>query len=163
MGVVSVNAVSDSGPLIHLLELNHLVSLNIFEKVFIPPEVKRELWETGRFGKKVKSAELTGTAKDQAMVFSTRFRLAIAESEVLALAKQLEIEKILTDDLDARDAAKELSLSPVGTIGVILASYKKKIISKQQCIEVIKNVKSKSSLFVTQDLIAYIIEKINKK
>ncbi len=155
-----MKAVSDSGPLIHLNELALLSCLNVFQRVLIPQEIENELKELTRFGKNVEKVELDANSKNKAEIFARQFSLDLGESEALALAKQMKIETLLTDDLDCREAAKQLSLTPVGTIGIIIASYKKRIISKQKCVDVIKNIKAKSTLFITQELIDYAIEKI---
>lgn len=160
MGAVTVKAVSDSGPFIHLHEAKALSSLDIFESVLIPPEVESELGEVQRFGNRVKKVELTSSSKEKAYIFSEKFSLDLGESEALALAKQINITIFLTDDLEAREAANYLSLEPLGSIGIIIASYKKKIISKKHCIKLVKNLKTNSTLFITQDLIDYAIEKI---
>ena len=68
----------------------------------------------------------------------------------------------MTDDLDARQVAKEYNLKVHGSIGIIMRAFRNKIISKDQAIEKIKELKVKSSLFITQDLINEAIEAINK-
>lgn len=158
-----MKSVSDTGPLVHLHELKTVESLAVFEKTFIPLEVATELREVSRFKKFIELKELTAEYKDKANLYVERFVLSLGESQALALAKQLEIQTFLTDDLEARETAKKLSLVPVGTIGVIIASYKKKIITKKQCVELIRKTKIESTLYITSYLIEKIIERIEKE
>ncbi|MBI2448739.1 hypothetical protein HYV49_00400 [Candidatus Pacearchaeota archaeon] len=66
----------------------------------------------------------------------------------------------MTDDLDARQVAKSYHLDVHVTIGIILRSFREKIISKELGIEKVRELKSKSSLFITQDLIDEVIKAI---
>ncbi len=157
-----MKAISDTGPLIHLNEINSLSSLKIFQEVFVPPEVAKELQNMNRFPG-IKQVQLKQNKSiDKIALIAEKFDISLAESQAIALAKELHIENLLTDDLDARDAAKAVALTPVGTIGIIIASCKKKIISKTECVNRIRNLQTNSSLFVTSELIAYAIDKINK-
>lgn len=48
--------------------------------------------------------------------------LDAGESEVIALALELEAERVILDDLDARRLAQRLGVVPVGTLGLLLAA-----------------------------------------
>jgi predicted nucleic acid-binding protein len=65
----------------------------------------------------------------------------------------------LIDDLDARQIVKDYNLEIYGSIGIILRSFRESIVSQDKAIDRIRELKSKSSLFITQDLI--IVKDIN--
>ncbi|HKH43864.1 MAG TPA: DUF3368 domain-containing protein [Thermoanaerobaculia bacterium] len=47
------------------------------------------------------------------------------EAEVIALALELGADRVLLDDLDGRRLARRIGLTPVGTLGVLLAARQK--------------------------------------
>ena len=91
---------------------------------------------------------------------TNEYNLDLGEAEAISLALQEKVDYFLTDDLDARQIAKEFKLETHGTIGIILRAFKEKIISKEKTIEKIKELKTNSSLFITQDLISEVVESV---
>lgn len=59
--------------------------------------------------------------------------------------------------------AEELGLEPHGTVGMLLKAYRQKIYSKKQSIEFIRGLKTKSTLYITTDIILGIIDEVTKK
>jgi len=53
-----VEAISNSGPLIHLAQIEKFELLNVFSKIYIPKEVFKEVCSAGKQGEKeLKKAE----------------------------------------------------------------------------------------------------------
>jgi predicted nucleic acid-binding protein len=48
--------------------------------------------------------------------------LDLGEAEAIVLAKEVNADRIVMDDLDARRFARRVSLEPVGTVGLLLAA-----------------------------------------
>ena len=156
-------AVSDTGPIIHLTEINLLKAFNIFSKLTIPYEVEKELQRYKvAVPSNVKIKKLTDGSKDKVKILTNQYDLNLGEAAAISLTLQKKADYFLTDDLDARQVAKEYNLKVHGSIGIIMRAFRNKIISKDQAIEKIKELKVKSSLFITQDLINEAIEAINK-
>ena len=153
------DACSDTGPIIHLHELDHLFLLKVFSKVLITHYIKEELLKH-KIKILPKNIEIKTVNKDQVALINQRYDLDIAESSVIFLSKSLKISIFLTDDLDAREAAIDLNLKPVGTVGIIARCFRDNIISKQAAIKLLTDVYNKSSLFVTSQLIKYTINEI---
>jgi hypothetical protein len=65
------------------------------------------------------------TVKDQTSVELLRADLDLGEAEVVVLAKALQAERVVMDDLDARRFARRVGLEPVGTLGILLAARHK--------------------------------------
>lgn len=158
---MATNAISNTGPIIHLTEVNLLKAFNIFSTVSIPEAVVSEL-NKHKFviPKKIKVLNLNSEWKDRAKVLTNEHNLDLGESEAITLALQEKADYFLTDDLDARNVAPSYHLKVHGTIGIILRAFKDKIIDKQTAIKKVTELHINSSLFITKDLIKQILASI---
>ncbi|VVC00300.1 Uncharacterised protein [uncultured archaeon] len=151
-----IKAVTDTGPIIHLREIGAEKALSAF-RLLAPPAVSLETKIPG-------SVKISRNFdRNIAQILQNEFGIGIAESQCIALAKSEKISIFLTDDLDARTAAKEFGLEPHGTIGIILKAYRQKIFSKKDAIALIYKMKTRSTIYITQDLISHIILEIEKR
>ncbi|MEK6924648.1 MAG: hypothetical protein AABW71_00235 [Nanoarchaeota archaeon] len=154
-------AISDTGPVIHLNEINLTSALDVFSSIFIPLEVSHELQKYKiNLPKKIKVRELEGLSKDIVKILTNEYDLDIGESCAISLALQEKADYFLTDDLEARETAKKYKLEVHGTVGIILRAFKEKIIDRKTAITRINDLHEKSTLFITKDLIKNIIEAI---
>ena len=154
-------AVSNTGPIIHLTEINLIRILTIFQNITIPEEVKKELIKNNvPIPKKIKITQLRPESKDKTKILTNEYNLDLGEAEAISLALQEKSDYFLTDDLGARQIAKEYNIETHGTIGIILRAFKKGLISREITIEKIKELKTNSSLFITQDLISEVVESV---
>ncbi|MBI2631991.1 hypothetical protein HYW75_03235 [Candidatus Pacearchaeota archaeon] len=157
------SAVSNTGPILHLTEINLINALNIFSTVFIPEEVALEVNKNKvSIPKKIKIIMLKSDWKNTAKILSFQYELDLGESEAIALALQEKIDYFLTDDLEARRVSTQYNLEAHGTAGIVLRAFKEKIIDKKMAIEKIISLYKKSSLFITQDIVEKIIRAINE-
>jgi len=151
---------SDSGPLIHLNEINSLRLFKIFPKVYVTNLIIDEINKYGiKLSKKFVICEINN---DQILLISEKYGLDIGESSIIWLCKSLNISIFLTDDLEAREVAEFLGLNPVGTIGIILRSFREGDITKKETINLLKKLHQSSSLFVTSSLIEYSIKEVER-
>ena len=152
-------AVSDAGPLIHLSQVSLLNQfLDTFD-ICVPEEVVSEIKNyMGRV--KARKVDLEPKYKDFSRMLSEKYSLGLGESESIALALQEKIRLFFTDDMDARTASREYGLDPHGTVGIILRMYRNGVISKEDVKKRIYALKEKSSLFVTKDIIEWIVKEI---
>ncbi len=114
--------VSDSTCLIGLeriAELNILPAL--FEPIMIPPEVERE------FGNKV-SWLRTENLKSNLLVAALQLVVDAGEAEAIALASEKSC-LLISDDRQARLAAKRLGVAVIGTVGVLVRARQRGVIS----------------------------------
>lgn len=154
-------AVSDAGPFIHLGQitlLNHF--LDTFA-IYIPEEVNSEIKKHAGYVK-AKRLDLKPKYKDFARMLVEKYVLGLGESEAVSLALQEKIRLFFTDDLDARTAAKEYGLETHGSVGIILRIYRNGTISKEDAKKKIYALKEKSSLFITKDIVEWIIKEIEE-
>ena len=169
MGTGEIRAVPDSGPLIHLAEINCLPLLSIFGSLHIPEAVWSETIERGRTPKvdfsklaNIKRHNLNQTEITRFVENSNLKGLHAGERECLYLCKQIGIQILLTDDLAVREAAKRLNLIPVGSLGIVAKAYRLGHISQVYAEQHIIDLYDVSSLFVTKSIVELAIEQLRK-
>ena len=161
--------VSNTGPLIHLAQIDKLEILRLFHEILVSEEVYLEAIKEGKSGgEKIKNVnnvivkKLNENGKDLAKRLQVRYRLDLGEATSLAIARQEGVRLFVTDDLEAREVGKFLGFEVHGTLGIILRAFRENMLSKENVIEVLRDLKSKSTIYITEDLIAYIIDEVNK-
>ena len=154
--------VSNTGPILHLTEIDFINVFNTFSHIFIPEEVANELRKNKVIiPKKIKVITIKSEFKDIVKILTNQHNLDLGEAQAISLTMQEKSDYFLTDDLDAREVAKSYNLEVHGTIGIILRAFREKIIDKKTAIEKINDSHTKSSLFITKDLIEQTIRAIN--
>ena len=162
-----IEAVADSGPLIHLAEINCLPLLNIFNKLHIPHAVWLETVERNRICRNdlssvtnIQRCLLQKSEVANFIVESKLTELHAGEKECLFLCRQRGIVNLLTDDLAVRDAAKGMNLVPVGSLGIIVKAYKQEKLAILDAERYISALYDVSSLFVTRTIVDLAIEQL---
>ncbi len=156
-------AVSDTGPIIHLSEINLIKVFDIFSEVVIPEEVEKELKNNKiLLFKKIRTIKLLPDFKDKVKILTNQEDLDLGEAFAIVLAMQEKADYFLTDDLDARGVAIKYNFQVHGTIGIILRAFRKRIIDKKTAIEKVNELYAKSSLFITKDLIDNVVRAVEE-
>jgi len=167
-GEVSL-AVADAGPLIHLNEIGCLSLLRIFETLHIPDAVWSETVGRGH----VLQDDVQGLSIVQrhtlppleiAQFIQDNGLIALheGERECLFLCQHIGVAILLTDDLAVREAAKQLNLTPVGSLGVVVRAYRLGRISLADAEHHISDLYDISSLFVTRALVELAIAQLHE-
>ena len=152
------SAVSDTGPIIHLSEISLIHSFDIFSELIISEEVERELKNSKiSIFKKIKILKLSPDFKDKVKILTNQENLDLGEAFAIALAMQEKVNYFLTDDFDARTVAAKYNIQVHGIVGIVLRAFREKIIDKKTVIEKVNELYTKSSLFITKDLIESIL------
>jgi len=117
--------VSDTSPIRALAALARLDLLSrLFEEVLIPPAVATELGRRGRLFAPIVVADIPNARVqapgDLARVRDWGARLDLGEAEALALALDVDAEAILIDESRGRAVARQLGLTPIGVLGVLV-------------------------------------------
>jgi len=170
VGIRTVNAVmADAGPLIHLNEIGCLSILRIFEAIHIPDAVWLETVGQHRvlqddiltleiaYQHSLPKIEIMQFIHDKGLE-----SLQDGECECLYLCEKMGISVLLTDDLAVREKAKQLNITPVGSLGIIVRAYKKGYISLSNAKLYITDLYYVSSLFVTRTIMELAIEQLQK-
>lgn len=117
--------VSDTGPLLHLVEAQSLELLKLTGEVHIPPSVATEIsrpvanWSSLQTNW-INITSLIPPHDSQAIAWTKAGLLDIGEAEALALARQLTADWFLTDDAAARTLATSLNIEAHGSLGIVL-------------------------------------------
>jgi len=122
-----MKVVVNTSPLIALERIGCLAVLpKLYDTVIRPQSVLEELKAGGSqvAVKELVNANWILTADDpEEMVL--RKELGDGETAAIALAVKLQADLIILDDLAARHVAAELDLNVTGTLGILLAAWKK--------------------------------------
>jgi predicted nucleic acid-binding protein len=156
-------AVADTGPLIHLAEIDCLPLLSIFEELHIPEGVWQEADRPSTIRDGLTFAKRHSLQRDEIMRFTTDLgldKLQAGERESLLLCSKLTVAVLLTDDLAVRRAAKGLGLTPVGSLGVIARAQQMGRISVEAAEHHLRDLYTVSSLFVTEAIVDLAIERL---
>ncbi len=158
-------AVFDTGPFIHLDDINSIKLLRLFKLILTTKEIleeSRELKETILSTKNIKIKKLSSKNKNFSKALCEIYEIHLGEATAISLCKQEKVKLFFTDDLDARKTAKNLGLKAHGTIAIILKSLKNNLINKKQAFSLVENLYHNSSLFLTEKLFKFVCASIDK-
>lgn len=126
--------VSNTTPLSSLLKIGkaHLLEA-LYGTLTIPPEVAAELDEAGPIHEGWRAqlgfVRVAGTpAGDDSVIQLLVAELDPGEAAAIALARRLNSDLLIIDDLAARRVARRLGLTITGTVGVVLAAAECRLI-----------------------------------
>ena len=149
------SAVFDTGPIIHLGRVECLKALEIIQEILVSEEVVRELHRSPALAPNCSVTALSGKSKDLARIIGDRYGVGPAESAAIALARQEGVRLLFTDDLEAREVAKEVGLEPHGSLALVTPAYRERIPNRSQEFDRIERLHAPSSLHLTSDLVAW--------
>lgn len=155
-------AVLDTGPLIHLGQIDFLKVLRVFQGILLSEDVVRELGDTSYLQVNCKVVRLEGRAKDLSKLIMNQYALGAGESTSIALARQENVRLVFTDDLEAREVASAHGLEPHGTLAIVTRAYREKVIGKAEAVNCIDKLHRDSTLYLTTDLVQWAIDQIKR-
>ncbi|AGB38737.1 nucleic acid-binding protein [Natronococcus occultus] len=146
---MTVAAVSDAGPIIHLAEIDSLELLAAFETLYLPETVYEEVEAGGVPGGLTDvSYELVDGDEPETGAAD----LDAGERAAMAVAKEREVV-LLTDDLAAREAASDADIEVHGSIGIIALGYSRGLLDKDEAASRMRALQRETSLFVTKAVV----------
>ena len=153
-----MTVVVNTSPLVALDRIECLdVLCGLYGKILRPQSVVDEL-EAGRsvYGGSdaLYNASWIETVDDPPEMV-LRKELGAGETAVIALAVKIGADLVILDDLAARNVAIELGLNVTGTLGILLAAYKKEKLSDLQ--GAMTELKA-SGFWISDQLIASILK-----
>lgn len=146
------DVIADTGPIIHLDEIDALYLLDEFDELLVPQTVIDEL-EAESVPKSLHDLEYTVRAAENTANFG---ELDPGETAALQLCRKVN-GTFLTDDLDARDAAKRIGVEVHGSIGVVLFAYSKGVLTVDETKTLIRGLKRDTSLYLSSSLVEHAI------
>jgi predicted nucleic acid-binding protein len=128
-----MQAVSDTSPLFNLAAIGQLHLLaQQFESILIPPAVLAEMGPVRDTvaAESIRRAIDEGSIRvapveNQHLVRSLKVLLDPGEAEALALALESAIGTVLMDEKEGRRIARDLGLTPVGVLGLLLRAKRR--------------------------------------
>lgn len=153
-------AVSDSGPLTHLAQIDLGAALETLAVVHLSTQVVAEVrayvalaqWEKLIQVHEVSPPEI---AVQRAAVPSGTV-LQIADLATLVLARRLSPELVLTADLALRRVIEAQGYTPMGSVGVLLWAYKRGMLDKAALDRAIDNLFVHSTLYLSPVFKTYV-------
>jgi len=153
----------DTGPLLHLNEINQLFVLEKFERLHLPELVVDELTHHG-----LDTKTLNLTAKIVVHHFEPASLLLVlqeigqpdihwADAAVFLLAQQVNFSKpVLTDDLALRRHLEAHGNLVIGSVGLLIRAYHTQLISQVELERTIELLFYHSSLHISPAFRAYV-------
>jgi predicted nucleic acid-binding protein len=171
VGVGEIEAAStDAGPLIHLAEIGCLSLLRIFQMLHVPDAVWQEtVGQGGVPGMSILQLENVNqhtvpiTSVARFVQENDLSELHSGEQESLYLCREMGISLLLTDDLAAREAAKRLGITPIGSLGIVVKAYHLGQIALEEAERYIAALYDVSSLYVTRAIVELAIEQLRNR
>ena len=142
-------AVSDAGPLIHLAEIDSLELLSTFDTLLVPEAVYKEL-EAGGVPEGLTDLSYERVETDESRVGTEE--LDAGERAAIAVAVERGVV-LLTDDLAARKAASDAGVEVHGSIGVVALGYGRGSLDRDEAASRMRALQRETSLFVTEAVV----------
>lgn len=160
-----IKVVCDSGPIIHLDELECLYLLRDFDKVLVPDGVRREVlkYRTIDFENVGEVVSITHAVEEPLRTMCKVFSLAVGEAEALSVLNKEPGLTFLTDDAAARLVATRLEIRVHGTIGVLIRAIRRDLMKPKEVLDILNRIPSKSSLYIKPSLLKEVILSIKKE
>ena len=157
-------ATSDTGPILHLHEIDRLGSLEIFRQIEIPPLVRQELSHFELGPARLSELGLPNVAVSpveepvwKKLLRESTPRIQPADAQVAVLASKLgEQRPVLTDDLALRRIVEGRGGIAVGSVGILVRAYKAWRWEKSQLRESVDLLFSKSTLHISPAFRGYV-------
>lgn len=156
---MTVAAVSDAGPIIHLAEIDSLELLAAFDTLCIPETVYEEI-EAGGVPDELTDVSYELVNADEHRVGAED--LDAGERAAIAVAKEREVV-LLTDDLAAREAASDAGIEVHGSIGIIALGYGRGLLDRDEAASRMWALQRETSLFVTEAVVEHGIRMLDEQ
>lgn len=160
--------ISDTSPLITLLKINRLDLLKkIFKEVEVPEAVYKELI-TKKYNKEAKQIKeanfikIKKVDKKKTDSIIKEYSLDKGESEAIVLALNYKECLLIVDEIKARNIAIKIGLKIMGSIGILMYSFEKGFINKEEIISYIEICKV-NNRYISENLYNKLLEKCEMK
>lgn len=156
-------AICDTGPILHLHEIDKLDSLNIFGRLYVTSLVANEL---NSYGIDVLSLDLKTQISLVDVNNKKRFQevnklitkpIHPADTEVFILARDRNYSiPVLTDDLTLRRQLEQQGALVIGTIGILVRAYHNGLMNREELEKAIDYLFEESTLYISRAFRGYI-------
>lgn len=162
-------ALSDTGPILHLHEIERPDALEVFDRIELPERVAFELERLGldlhSILKAGRGLELiVRPVRDELLGdLAEADLLQPADRQVLALARQASYRvPVLTDDLALRQRIERHGGVAVGTVGLLVRSFGLGHSTRAQMEESVDRLMTRSTLHMSRPFRRYVLDLIRE-
>ena len=162
-----VKAVSNSGPIIHLSEVNCFDALQIAD-IIIPSAVYSEVTRYDKPGSnELRNSHIPVIRLDEEeKIFARRlcsaYGIDTGEAEAITLCVSRRYGLFFTDDSDARDIGELYDIEVHGTAGIVARAHHLGLLNYEETRQVIHDLHERSSLYMTKRVYRIVMELIEK-
>ena len=159
--------VSDTTPLISLMKIGRLGLVEqLFGEIQIPEAVFHELISNRHFPEEsrliqesafIKKVMVEDMKAVELLCRSTG--LDLGESEAIVLSDSNGAKLLLMDEARGRKVAKQMGIQLMGTIGMLLASYKEDKLTKEEILECVETLRH-SGRHISSKLYEQLLQKL---
>ena len=146
---MTLAAVSDAGPLIHLAEIDSLELLATFDTLLVPETVYNEI-DAGGVPDGLADLSYELVEADESRVGTEE--LDAGERAAVTVADKRGVI-LLTDDLAARETASDAGVEVRGSIGVIALGHGSGLLDRDEAASRMRALQRETSLFVTEAVV----------
>jgi len=158
MGIGTRTAIADTGPPLHLCEINQERQIALFELFIVSQFVRDELvsrnvWERlESLGLNLKVEVVAESQLSTLRTVADIERLSNADLSVWFLARIYRNALVLTDDLALRRVLENEGFLVVGSVGILFRAYTEGLLKKAELIQAISKLFTESSLYLSEGL-----------
>lgn len=161
----NIDVICDSGPLIHLDELDCLALLNDFKSVLIPVQVWKEVAyhrpeALKRSGLSLQKIDVNISSEPAYQTLMRNLSLDLGEQAALFLMRSHSDAIFLTDDAAARLAAVTFGYRVHGTIGIVIRAIRRRQKTKNEVSTILRKLPIHSTLHIRPKLLEEIIAQL---
>lgn len=168
-GFLMTEVISDTGPILHLNEINSLLVLDIFEQIKLPDLVADELKAYDLNANELNiRANVVICPVDHEQSLNIMQKLGqpfihLTDAAVFILAQNANFSRpVLTDDLALRRQLEARDTLVIGSIGLLIRAYHQKFINKTVLESAIDSLFNDSSLHLSQAFRVYVHKLLNE-
>ncbi|MFY8036621.1 MAG: DUF3368 domain-containing protein [Cyclobacteriaceae bacterium] len=140
-----------------------------YKEVIIPSSVYKELKDLKKNveGREIQFEITTWIKigevrqKDLVTVLLLSLSLDRGEAEAIVLAKEMNADLLIIDELKGRKYAKQLNIAVIGLAGILLMAKQKQLISSVR--QILNELKDKAGFWISNKLFDTILELANEK
>lgn len=156
-------AICNTGPALHLEEVDRLKALNLVAPLFLPDLVLKELEAHGLGAARLREAGITFTVQEveplawRKVIRDVASRIQPADAQVFFLARAHQFQSlVLTDDLALRRLLESHGNQVAGTVGILIRAYSAGWISRGEMETAFEALFEKSTLHLSPAFRAYV-------